>query len=214
MPTRTRRPSTVASMPRPGMAVKRSTAGNARSRSRAAATIAAPSGCSLPVSAAATIASRDAASHWPAVRIRVTAGRPWVIVPVLSRTIAVSRRDCSSASPLPIRTPSSAALPVPTMTAVGVARPSAQGQAMISTAMAVPIAMVQWLPARPGQGPDDERGGGGDEDAGHEPRRRRCRPGAASAAWRPARPRRAGRSARVRCPGPRPSRGTRTRRCR
>ncbi len=35
------------------------------------------------------------------------------------------------------------------MTAVGVARPSAQGQAMISTAMAVPIAMVQWLPAGP-----------------------------------------------------------------
>ena len=149
LPTRTRRPSTVASMPRPGMAVKRSTGGSARPRSRAAVTIAAPSGCSLPVSAAATIASRDAASHWPAVWIRVTAGRPWVIVPVLSRTIAVSRRDCSSASPLPIRTPSSAALPVPTMTAVGVARPSAQGQAMISTAMAVPIAMVQWLPADP-----------------------------------------------------------------
>src|SRR5438477_10543590 len=35
------------------------------------------------------------------------------------------------------------------MTAVGVARPSAQGQAMISTAMVVPIAMVQWLPADP-----------------------------------------------------------------
>ena len=32
--------------------------------------------------------------------------------------------------------PCSAALPVPTMIAVGVARPSAQGQAMISTAIA------------------------------------------------------------------------------
>ena len=63
LPTRTRRPWTVASMPRPGIAVKRSTAGSARSRSRAAVTIAAPSGCSLPVSAAATIASSAAASQ-------------------------------------------------------------------------------------------------------------------------------------------------------
>ena len=38
--------------------------------------------------------------------------------------------------------PCSAALPVPTMIAVGVARPSAHGQAMISTAMAACSASV------------------------------------------------------------------------
>ena len=49
-----------------------------------------------------------------------------------------------------MRMPSSAALPVPTMTAVGVASPSAHGQAMISTAMVVVIAIVQ----RPSSGPN------------------------------------------------------------
>ncbi len=62
------------------------------------------------------------------------------MVPVLSSTTAVSRRAVSRASPLPIRMPSSAALPVPTITAVGVARPRAHGQAMIRTATVVPIA--------------------------------------------------------------------------
>ena len=42
---------------------------------------------------------------------------------------------CSSVSPPLIRIPSSAPLPVPTMMAVGVASPSAQGQAMIMTEM-------------------------------------------------------------------------------
>ena len=46
--------------------------------------------------------------------------------------------------------PSSAALPVPTMMAVGVARPSAHGQAMMMTAMVVPMASVQ----RPSSGPN------------------------------------------------------------
>ena len=67
----------------------------------------------------------------------VTAGLPRVRVPVLSRTMASIRRACSRASPPRMRMPYSAALPVPTMMAVGVARPRAQGQAMISTAMAV-----------------------------------------------------------------------------
>jgi hypothetical protein len=51
-------------------------------------------------------------------------------------------RAVSSASPLPIRMPSSAARPVPTMTAVGVASPRAHGHAMMSTAMVVVIAIV------------------------------------------------------------------------
>ena len=64
----------------------------------------------------------------------MTAGSPPVIVPVLSSTTA--RRLCarSSASLFLNRMPFSAPLPVPTMMAVGVARPSAQGQAMTSTA--------------------------------------------------------------------------------
>ena len=42
--------------------------------------------------------------------------------------------------------PYSAALPVPTMIAVGVARPRAQGQAMISTAI---VAVSAWKAGRP-----------------------------------------------------------------
>ena len=57
-------------------------------------------------------------------------------VPVLSKTTASIRPELSRASaPLTI-TPSWAPRPVPTMTASGVARPSAHGQEMISTATA------------------------------------------------------------------------------
>ncbi len=62
--------------------------------------------------------------------------RPSVTVPVLSSTIVVMRRVCSSTSGPLIRIPSCAPRPVPTINAVGVARPSAHGQAMISTATA------------------------------------------------------------------------------
>ena len=60
--------------------------------------------------------------------------RPSVTVPVLSSTIVVTRFVCSSTSGPLMRMPSWAPRPVPTMRAVGVARPSAQGQAMMSTA--------------------------------------------------------------------------------
>ena len=63
-------------------------------------------------------------------------------VPVLSNTIVSTRWSPSSAAALLMRTPSSAPLPVPTMIAVGVARPMAQGHAMTSTATAVVNAMV------------------------------------------------------------------------
>jgi hypothetical protein len=69
-------------------------------------------------------------------------GLPAVSVPVLSSaTTSVDFSDCS-ASPLRNSTPSSAARPVPTMIEVGVARPMAQGQAMISTATALTSAKV------------------------------------------------------------------------
>ena len=62
--------------------------------------------------------------------------RPWVTVPVLSMTIVSSARvDSSTSGPL-MTTPSWAARPEPTSSAVGVASPSAQGQAMTSTATA------------------------------------------------------------------------------
>ncbi len=60
-----------------------------------------------------------------------------VRVPVLSTTSVVSRLAVCRASPLRTSTPCSAALPTPIMVEIGVARPRAQGQAMISTVVAV-----------------------------------------------------------------------------
>ncbi len=71
----------------------------------------------------------------PLATISETTGRPNVSVPVLSSTTVSIRPAASRASPPRMRTPSSAPLPVPTMIAVGVARPMAQGQAMITTPM-------------------------------------------------------------------------------
>ena len=75
----------------------------------------------------------------------VTVGCPRVTVPVLSNTIVRILYARSSASPPLIRIPLAAPTPVPTMTAVGVARPSAQGQAMTSTAMPNRRANRKWL---------------------------------------------------------------------
>ncbi len=64
-----------------------------------------------------------------------------VTVPVLSNTIVSTRRvDSSTSGPL-MRMPICAPRPVPTISAMGVARPSAHGQAMISTATAAVNAM-------------------------------------------------------------------------
>ena len=87
-------------------------------------------------------------------------GRPSVSVPVLSK--ATTRTACasSSASASLIRMPWRAATPVPTMIAVGVARPSAQGQAITSTATALqhglrPVAAGQ-APAEQGEQRDGQ----------------------------------------------------------
>ncbi len=72
---------------------------------------------------------------------------PVVTVPVLSSTIVSTLRvDSSTSGPL-MRTPSCAARPVPTNRAVGVASPSAHGQAMIRTATAAVSAAVSGKPA-------------------------------------------------------------------
>ncbi len=56
-----------------------------------------------------------------------------MIVPVLSKTIVSMRLSRSSDSAFLIKIPCSAPLPTPTVIAVGVARPRAQGQAITST---------------------------------------------------------------------------------
>ena len=71
---------------------------------------------------------------------------PVVSVPVLSKATSVTRADCSIASPLRNRIPDSAPRPLPTMTAVGVASPRAQGQAMIRTATAACNAVATSAP--------------------------------------------------------------------
>ena len=60
-------------------------------------------------------------------------GLPSVSVPVLSTTSVSTFSNRSSASAFLISTPAVAPLPTPTMIDMGVARPSAQGQAMIRT---------------------------------------------------------------------------------
>ncbi len=78
----------------------------------------------------------------------VSRGFPSVSVPVLSTTSVSIFSNASSASALRIRTPEDAPRPMPTMIDIGVARPSAHGQAMISTATALTSAC-----ARRGSGP-------------------------------------------------------------
>ena len=75
-------------------------------------------------------------------------GSPLVRVPVLSKTIACSLWAVSRASPLLIRTPFSAPFPTPTIMAVGVANPIAQGHAIIKTAMKITSEKVNPIPRR------------------------------------------------------------------
>ena len=73
----------------------------------------------------------------------VSCGRPSVSVPVLSTASTVSRPACSSAVAWRNSTPWRAPRPTPTITAAGVARPSAHGQAITSTATACMMARSQ-----------------------------------------------------------------------
>jgi hypothetical protein len=77
-----------------------------------------------------------------------------VTVPVLSSTITFALRAVSRASPPLISIPCCAPLPVPTITATGVASPSAHGQAIISTEISTvnaslksPVPMSHAVPA-------------------------------------------------------------------
>ncbi len=55
------------------------------------------------------------------------------MVPVLSKIITDTLEAVCKAAPLRMSTPASAALPTPTITDIGVAKPKAQGQAMMRT---------------------------------------------------------------------------------
>ena len=94
------------------------------------------SGCSEADSSVTASCSSVASSSPVAGSTSVTAGSPRVRVPVLSSTRTLSFSAASRASALRIRIPAFAARPMPTISAVGVARPSAQGHAITSTATA------------------------------------------------------------------------------
>ena len=96
------------------------------------------SGCSLALSAAAASASSSSAVvAGVAASIATTRGRPSVRVPVLSTSRVVAWASRSSASASFTSTPAWAPRPMPVTSETGVARPSAQGQAMMSTATAL-----------------------------------------------------------------------------
>ena len=110
---------------------------SARPLSRAAATIAAASGCSLPWSRLAARRNTSSSVHPSVAMARSKVGRPSVSVPVLSTMSVSTLRRFSMAAASRKRTPLVAPRPVATMIDIGVASPSAQGQAMISTATAL-----------------------------------------------------------------------------
>jgi len=127
-PTSTVRPPTRALTPRPARLANRSTSGRVPLPGRAASAIARAMGCSLPDSAAPARASAASRRVPGTATTSTTSIAPWVRVPVLSRTVAVARRASSRIRGPLISTPSCAPRPVPTISAVGVARPSAHGR--------------------------------------------------------------------------------------
>ena len=81
--------------------------------------------------------------------VALTTGTPAVSVPVLSTTSVSIFSARSSDAALRTRMPADAPLPTPTISAVGVARPSAHGHAITSTAVARISASPQSPSARP-----------------------------------------------------------------
>ncbi len=133
LPDSTVRPSTVARSPLPPKDSKpvAATSGSSFARSSTALAI----WCSDPRSRAAAVISRSVSSTPAAGVTWTTLGAPRVRVPVLSKTITSSLTASSRAAAFLISTPCRAPSPVPTMMAMGVARPSASGQAMTKTVM-------------------------------------------------------------------------------
>ena len=110
--------------------------------------MAAAKGCSLPRSSVAARRNKRSTSNPSAGSTATSLGLPSVSVPVLSTTSVSTLRISSTASAFLNRTPRVAPFPIATMMDIGVASPSAHGQAMISTATALTMAC-----ARRGSGP-------------------------------------------------------------
>src|SRR5262245_1946974 len=136
LPSATFLPSTVPVTPLPVTDRKSDTSARTRSLAWAPVTMAAASGCSLPLSRLAA-SLRISASVDPGATTALSRGLPSVSVPVLSMTRVSTRSSTSRASACLIRMPASAPRPVATMMDMGVARPSAHGHAMMSTATAL-----------------------------------------------------------------------------
>ena len=134
LPRTTLRPSTSPVTPLPAAESKSSTLPSARLRSAAARTTAAANGCSLALFEARGEPQQLIFAEARRRRAqRRLSGLPSVSVPVLSTTSVSIFSNRSSASAFLISTPDCAPRPTPTMIDIGVASPSAQGQAMIST---------------------------------------------------------------------------------
>ena len=123
------RPSATPRTPCPGM-LSNPVTGTSRSPP-SDSTTACESGCPERFSRLNRI--RRAVSDPSAHAASTTDGRPSVSVPVLSSTTVSTFRATSRLAASLTRMPCPAPLPIPTMRAVGVASPSAQGHAMIST---------------------------------------------------------------------------------
>src|SRR5438105_11839254 len=96
----------------------------------------------------------------------VTAGSPLVSVPVLSTTTTWTRAAASIAAAFLNKIPRFAPRPVPTMIAVGVARPRASGHVMTTTVIAKRMA---WPKLRPASNQTNEGQGATDQRHQHQP---------------------------------------------
>ena len=137
LPRRTATPSTRALTPLPVTDSNASTDESWILRASAPATIAAARGCSLARSRLAASRNSRTSSKSFAGWMLTRWGFPSVSVPVLSTTRVSTFRMNSIASAFLKSTPMVAPLPIATMIDIGVANPSAQGQAIINTATAL-----------------------------------------------------------------------------
>ena len=163
-------PSTTPSTPRPARFAKSSTGGELAALARGGPAIARRDRVLGARSRARRRAAAPRRASTPSATTTLDAAliRPVVTVPVLSSTTVSTRRvDSRTSGPL-MSSPSWAPRPVPTSSAVGVASPSAHGQAMISTATAAVKAKLasRRRRARTPSVADGERDHDRHEDAG------------------------------------------------
>ncbi len=135
-PARQVSPSISAFTPKPEKAVKFTASSGFTPFCTAFSQIAFEIGCSDCFSIEKAICSSVFSSVSSGIT-SVTAGMPFVRVPVLSNRIFCIFPSTSRLCALLTRMPFSAAFPVPTVIATGVASPSAQGQEITSTLIAL-----------------------------------------------------------------------------